>query len=223
MVLIGQSQGSRAVITACLLAHDYAPELDFKATVATGVPSGPQNFPETKAPQTAVPHQTGGGANARYSLLSVFRLKTLDSTFNPEAWLSEKAKPALEAARRGCSAEIEEAIARNNVTVENLFQKRPDAALAKAGAHQRYPAPKFTKPVFIGTGLADVTAFPEGQYNFVIAACYEGSTVEAHYYPGMDHNSAVNASLVDSIPFVKKIMSGQQISNNCKIIKPPSK
>jgi hypothetical protein len=77
---------------------------------------------------------------------------------------------------------------------------------------------KFGQPVFIGIGLADVTVFPEGQYNFVVAACHEGSTVEAHYYPGKDHNTAVNASLVDSVPFVKKVMSAQPIVSNCSLL-----
>jgi hypothetical protein len=56
----------------------------------------------------------------------------------------------------------------------------------------------------------------------VVAACHEGSTVEAHYYPGKDHNTAVSAYRVDSVPFVKKIMAGQPIVSNCNSIKPPS-
>jgi len=104
---------------------------------------------------------------------------------------------------------IDEVASQNGVTAENLFQKTPESAIARVTPFQQYPHPKFGQPVFIGIGLADVTVFPEGQYNFVVAACHEGSTVEAHYYPGKDHNTAVNASLVDSIPFVKKIMAGQ--------------
>ena len=32
-----------------------------------------------------------------------------------------------------------------------------------------------------------MTALPEDQYNFVMAACSTGSTVEAHYYPEATH------------------------------------
>jgi hypothetical protein len=108
------------------------------------------------------------------------------------------------------------------VTVDNVFRKAPEEATARAIPFQQYPTPKFAQPVFVGAGLTDVTVFPQGQYNFVMAACYVGSTVEAHYYPGKDHSGAVNASLVDSIPFVRKILAGQRIDGNCGTVKPPS-
>jgi hypothetical protein len=85
----------------------------------------------------------------------------------------------------------------------------------------RYPTPRFAKPIFIGSGLADTIALPEGQYDFVMAACHEGSTVEAHYYGEKDHGGTVNASLVDSVPFVSKLFSGQAVAGNCSSIKPP--
>jgi len=176
---VGQSQGARAALAASLLAPQYAPAFSFKGTVATGVPGAPPNTPETKAPQIAVPPRTGGGANARVALLSVFMYLSLDPAFNPAEYLSDAAKPALQVARTGCNAAIDEVVNQNRVTVENMFKKNPGAAAAAAARLQQYPAPKFTLPVFIGTGLADVTAFPEGQYNFAMAACSEGSTVEA--------------------------------------------
>jgi hypothetical protein len=55
-----------------------------------------------------------------------------------------------------------------------------------------------------------------------MAACHEGSTVEAHYYEGSDHSGAVNASLVDSVPFVKKLLAGQRIAGNCHNVRPPN-
>lgn len=41
VVLVRQSQGARAVLSASALAPTYAPDFAFKATVATGVPGGP--------------------------------------------------------------------------------------------------------------------------------------------------------------------------------------
>jgi len=46
----------------------------------------------------------------------------------------------------------------------------------------------------IGSGLAMVIAFPEGQYDFVMTPL-SGSTVEATL-SGKDHSGTVNASLV---------------------------
>ena len=222
VVFIGQSQGSRAVLFASLVAQQYAPTLRLKGTVATGVTAGPPFAPETKAKQIPVPPLAGGGANARLAVESLFRFRALDPSFHPADYLSDAAKPAFEAARTACNAAIEQAVNQNGVTTENVFRTNPEAAATKAAPYLRYPRPKFVHPIFIGTGLDDVTAYPEGQYNFIMAACYEGSTVEAHYYAGKDHSAAVNASLVDSVPFVRKILAGQQIISNCDQVRPPS-
>lgn len=63
--------------------------------------------------------------------------------------------------------------------------------------------------------------YPEGQYNMAVAACHEGSAVETHYYPGLDHSGTVNPSLVDSLPFVRKALAGQALPGNCEVLKPP--
>jgi hypothetical protein len=145
----------------------------------------------------------------------------IDPSFHPSDYLSDAGKPVFEAARRGCTAEAAKVADGNHVTGENLLNKEPVDAAAKAAPYEQYPNPRFAHPVFIGTGLTDVTVFPESQYNFVIAACYAGSTVEAHYYPGRDHGGTVNASLVNSVPFVRKILAGEPIASNCSSLKPP--
>jgi pimeloyl-ACP methyl ester carboxylesterase len=190
VVIVGQSQGAHAAISAALLARDYASDIRLKGTVATGVPGFSPLVPNTKAPQIPAPPRTGGGFNAASTVLGLLRYLALDPTFSPGDYISDDAKPILEAA-------------------------------TKAAPLQQYPALGFAQPVFIDTGLADVTAFPEGQYNVVMAACYAGSIVEQHYYPGKDHSGTVNASLVDSIPFVKKLLTGQKIDGNCASVKPP--
>ena len=222
VILIGQSQGSRAVLSASLLARQYAPTFKFKGTVATGVALAAPASLETKAPQIPVPPRTGGGANARLAVESLFRFVALDGKFDPADYLSDGAKLVFEAARTGCSAAIEKAADQNGVTTENVFKKNPEAAVANAAGYLRFPRTSFAHPVFIGTGLDDVTALPQSQYNFIMAACYEGSTVEAHYYPGQDHSGTVNASLVNSMPFVKKLLAGQRITSNCNTVTPPA-
>jgi len=218
VVIVGQSQGAHAALSASLLAGTYAPVLRLKGTVATGVPGTPPFAPDTKAPQIPVPRGRGVGLAVNF----LFTFLALDPTFRPADYLSDGGKAVFEAARTGCNADIALVADRNHVTVENAFRKKPEDAAAKAAPFQQYPIPKFLQPVFIGTGLSDVTVAPEGQYNFIMAACYAGSAVEAHYYPGKDHGGAVNASLVDSVPFVKEILAGERIDGNCGSVKPPS-
>ena len=220
VVIVGQSQGAHAALSAALLAHDYAPLIKLKGTVATGVPSREGFLPDTKAAQIPVPLRTGGGLNAALTVLSLYAYMAVDPAFKPDEYLSDAAKPAFDLGRTACLDAMIPAAVQNKITVENALKKAPDQNALNG--NQQYPAPKFAQPVFIGTGLADVTVLPEGQYNFVMAACYLGSNVEAHYYPGKDHGGTENASLVDSVPFVKKLFAGKPIASNCATVKPPA-
>jgi pimeloyl-ACP methyl ester carboxylesterase len=222
VVIVGQSQGAHAALSAALLASEYAAGVKLLGTVATGVSIYSPFFPPTRAPQIAVPQHIGGGQNAVSPLLRLYMFMVLDPAFNPSEYLGNAAKPVFELARTACLTDLVQAADRNHVTAENVLKKSPEEAAAKVAGYERYPTPRFAQPVFIGSGLADVSAFPEDQYDFVMAACYAGSTVEAHYYPGKDHGGTVNASLVDSVPFVKKILAGQRIHGNCSSVKPPS-
>jgi pimeloyl-ACP methyl ester carboxylesterase len=223
VVIVGQSQGGHAALSASLLARDYSPGIKLLGTVATGVSIYAPFVPQTEAPQVALPQRTGGGANAVYPILNLYAFMALDRGFNPSDYLSDAATLVFDLARTACLPDLALAAERNQVTVENGLKKTPDEAIAHAASYERYPTPRFAQPVFIGSGLADVTAFPEGQYNFVMAACYAGSIVEAHYYPGKDHGGTVNASLVDSVPFVKKVFAHQSIAGNCSSVQPPPK
>jgi len=48
-----------------------------------------------------------------------------------------------------------------------------------------------------------------------------GSVVGTQHYPGQDHGGAVIASLVDSVPFVKKLFAGQPVAGNCATLRTP--
>lgn len=222
VVIVGQSQGAHAALSATLLAKSYSPSIHVRGTVATGVSIYTPFQPPTKAPQIGVPQHTGGGLNAAVTVLQLYTFLSVDSTFNPSDILSDAAKPVFELAKTACLTDLMSAADQNHVTVENAFKANPEKAAAIAAPYERYPTPRFVRPVFIGTGLADVTAFPEGQYDFAMAACYLGSTIEMHYYAGRDHSGTVLASLVDSVPFVKKAFAGEAIAGNCSTIAPPN-
>ena len=219
VVIVGQSQGAHAAISASLLATSYAPDVHLKGTVATGVPGDPPFAPETKAPKIPTPPHVGGDF-AAFGLMNLLTYHILEPSLNPSDYLTDAARPVFELLRTGCS-EVLQASRKAGLTVDNEFKKSLAAVAANAAPYKQYPTPKFVHPVFIGSGLADTTVFPEAQYNFVEAACYAGSRIEAHYYPGKDHGGTVNASLVDSVPFVKKVFANQSIVGNCDSIQPP--
>ena len=90
-----------------------------------------------------------------------------------------------------------------------------------ASAVDAYPTLRFDHPVLIGAGLDDKGVLAEEQYEIALDACRAGSTIEIHYYAGKDHGGTVNASLVDSLPFVKKTLAGEPVTGNCASIGPP--
>lgn len=221
VVIVGHSQGAHAGLSAALLAKDYAPTINVLGAVADGLSVYAPFDPTVKAPHVVVPDRTGDGFNGLLPLLNLYMYATLEPAFDPSVYLSDGAKPVFEALPKLCEADLEKVVNANDVTAENALKKTPDEAIAHAAEYERYPTPAFTKPVFIGSGLADTIALVEGQYNFSMAACRSGSTVEAHYYSGKDHGSTVNASRADSTPFVSKLFNGEPVSGNCSTIKAP--
>ena len=219
VVIVGQSQGAHAALSAGMLAGKYAPDIKLKGTVATGVPWFPELPPPVKASYIPVPPL--GSAAALVFVLRLFELRVVSPDFRPGDYLSDAAKTAFEAARTGCNQAITSSLTQNQVTAGNVYKKDPAPEILKIAPAQQYPFPKFAQPVFIGAGLADVTVWPEAGYDFAVAACATGSVVQMHYYPGQDHSGTVNASLVDSVPFVKKLLAGEKIENGCGGFKPP--
>ena len=204
VVIVGQSQGGHAALSATLLAKAYAPSINIKSTVATGVP-GPQSF-------ARLAHQ----GSSTVLLLMLYRRMAIDPAFRPSDYLTEAGKPLFEAAGKTCPQPGSPPIA-----VETLFKKMPEDLIASAA--DAYPTLRFDHPVLIGAGLDDKSILAEEQYSIAMDACRSGSTIETHYYVGKDHGGAVNASLVHSVPFVKKTLAGEAVTGNCDSIGPPTK
>jgi len=198
VVIVGQSQGAHAALSAAGLASEYAPTVRIRGTVATGV-AGPKY-----------------GASRRTStflFLILHKFETVDPAFRRSDYLTEDGERSY--------AEFATTCVRPGQTLplEGVLKVWPDHA--KIAAVEDWPTLRFAHPVFIGTGLADAAASPDGQYDTAAAICRAGSIVETHYYPGQDHGGTVNASLVDSVPFVRKLFAQQQVAGNCATLKPP--
>ena len=200
VVIVGQSQGSHAALSAAGLATTYAPTLRIRGTVATGVAGGPQ--------------WRASRRTSTFLFLVLHKFQALDPAFEPSDYLTDAGKRGFAAAITSCPRPGDPTI-----PFDDVLKVMPDRA--KTEAMEDYPTLRFAQPVFIGTGLADTAAAPEFQYGIAAAACRAGSIVETHYYPGQDHGGAVNASLIDSVPFVKRLFAGQPVTGNCATLKAP--
>jgi hypothetical protein len=199
VVIVGQSQGAHAALSATGLVTAYAPTLRILGTVVTGVAGG-QQFSASRRSST-------------FLFLILHKFQAMDPTFQPSDYLTEAGMRSYAAAATTCVRPG------SNVPLDDVLKVWP--ARAKVAAVEDWPTLRFAQPVFVGTGLADTAVLPEFQYGIAAAACRAGSIVETHYYPGQDHGEAANASLVDSIPFVKKLFAGQPVAGNCATLKEP--
>ena len=135
---------------------------------------------------------------------------------NPAEVFTPTALPLVEQARTSCVYPLEADVSQLELTdAETLVPGGLDEALTPIVQRITYPTLKFKIPVFTGTGEEDIDVPTASQLALIADTCAAGSVVEAHVYPGQDHNGTVNTSLVDSIPFVKKVLAGQPITSTC--------
>jgi acetyl esterase/lipase len=224
IVVVGQSQGAQAAISVAGLASQYAPEITVRGTVATGVP-----FIRPPEPGSEYAARPSNGQSDKpdptltYRLLVLYLVARLVPDFKFEEYVSDRAMPTVVLARTECYPAILKSAQAAELTPSNAYRGKDIATLrAAVFPYLMYTTLKFEHPIFVGTGTDDHDVDPKlAQYSLVKAACEAGSTIEHHYYSGLDHGATVNASLADSIPFVKKLFAGEAIHSNCGSVQPP--
>ena len=222
IVLVGQSQGSGAALGAAWLAPRYSPELHIIGAVATGLVVEFATKANTAHPPLPVSFDDPAEMDAAYAML---RVEGTDQSLHPEIDLRSVMTPSgialSHVARTACLIDLFKKAKAEGLSGSDLFT--PALKEFEAGEKEASQIPDgfIGVPVFAGTGLADYEASLPGQYNAVAAMCDAGSAVSWRRYPGLTHNGAVNASLVDSIPFVQDLMAGKTMNGDCKSIAVP--
>ncbi len=212
VVIVGQSQGGGAAFATAGIAPSYAPELGIRGTVATGVPYptsrwlDPPPRPEPNRPDRTI----------AYVLYMGLFAEQIDPALTPDKLFTPRALPILDLARIACIGPLEADVVSAGLARANAYQPALRAALAKILPALMYSTLKLPQPVFIGTGQDDHDVAPSSQLALVKDACAAGSVVEAHLYAGLNHGETVNASLKDSLPFVRKVLAGEPIAPVCE-------
>ncbi len=210
IVIVGQSQGGGAAFATAGIAPAYAPELGIRGTVATGVPyfKSADELP-TRDPNR--PDPTIG-----YSLYVGLLAQQVNPSLAPTEMFSPAALPVFELARTTCVGPLEADVVGAGLMHGNTFRPGFRAAVAPLLPTFSYTTLKLPQPVFIGTGEEDRDVAPSTQLALVKDACAAGSVVEAHLYAGLSHSPTVNASLKNSLPFVRKVLAGERIDPVCE-------
>ena len=211
VVLVGQSQGGAAVFATAGYAPSYAPELGIRGTVATGTPYfAAEARPElTTRPRDAVDPTLG------YSFLLLSLVEQVDPDFSLRDYVTDAALPVVLGTAKTCYHEIARQIMDRRLTSNLAYKKDPAPVFAKAFALTGYPTLAIKTPVFLGTGGRDRDVPPKMQLQLGTDSCAQGSTVEQHLYPELNHSGTVNGSTIDSVLFVHKAFAGEKIAGNC--------
>ncbi|MCU1646010.1 MAG: lipase [Nocardia sp.] len=207
-VVVGQSQGGGAAVVTARYATEFGgPGLDYRGGVGTGVPAyiedillplGP-GVPPVKLPA----HSTG------YVLYILNGLRATYPELNIESYLNDSGRYWLDRANGSCLESLGEELTANNVVVGNLFSRPLSQIPDLQGMLSRVmglPESGYDKPLFMGQGLLDTDVIMPATLAFAAKLQANGQPVTLHTYP-TTHDGTVNASLPDSVPFVRNLFS----------------
>ncbi len=215
VVIVGQSQGAGAAFATAGLAPDYAPDLDIRGTVATGIPfitPAVLHPPPAEVRLAEIGHPQPTFA---YNLYIALLMEQHDPGLTTSQLVTKAAAPLLDLARTSCVTRLFSDVSAARMNRAEGLASTYASAFELILPELEYTTFKLRQPVFIGTGTEDHDVPPKGQLALVEKACAAGSTVEAHLYAGLNHGQTVNASLKDSLPFVRKVFAGEPITPVC--------
>lgn len=220
IVLVGQSQGAGAGLGAAWLAPTYAPELNVRVAVLTGLVT---SIATARTHNKSATYSDPTRMDAGFAML---RFAGTDHALHPEAQLDSYLTPVgrimLQTALHGCLHDLFDKARTLGLRDGRAMFSRPIAPIdADMESHFTLPDGRLTMPVFVGTGLADREAGTGGQYDAVHTMCAAGSHVDWMVYPGLTHGGAVNGSFRDSSAFVDKVFAGRLPPSNCASISVP--
>ncbi len=209
VVLLGQSQGGGAVFATAGYAPVYAPEIEVRATVATGTPHMNRRNAASFPPDRVNP-------TLAYAMYVMRTAQVFDPTLKADEVFTPLALPVYAESEALCVGPLERAVVDAGLTSANtLIPVGAGRALALVGKSFAYATLKLPQPLFMGTGGADVDVSTEQQVALARDACAAGTNLVQHVYPGLDHSATVNASLADSIPFVRQVLAGEAVASTC--------
>lgn len=216
VILMGHSQGAGAVFSAASYAPAYAPELNIRGTVTTGIPY--MTATTLKALVTDPAKAQQPDSSVVYALLAVATYQAQNPRFDPSSILLPKATPSYKATSKLCLTPLKKKVEQDKLTQTNSFQTNALAKLAPAFKTMTYLTLKLKQPLFVGIGDKDRDIPPAMQLALVHDTCTAGTIVQAHLYHGKDHGGTYQAALPDVTAFIRTVMGHGQITPICRPI-----
>lgn len=218
IIIAGQSQGGAAAFGAASYAQTYAPDLNVKGTIATGV------IYRKKDADSAVITQINRfkpNPALAYTILGFHVAQQFDSSLKTLDVFTEKGAKLVDHSRSQCIGDIFSDVAFEQLSNADALLEQPTTkyqALQQfmAEKYAYYPTLKVSHPVFIGTGAEDRTPDARSQLQLVKDACEAGSKIQFKLYYGHGHSEAVPRSLNDAQDFAQRVLQGREVENTCQ-------
>jgi pimeloyl-ACP methyl ester carboxylesterase len=211
VLLAGYSQGAGAVFGAAALQPAYAPDLDIRGVITTGM--------SYTTPETVATMRNETANQPSYTLIYPLYIALVAQQFDPALketdMFSDKALPLFEATRHACLGQLVIDVLSSGLTRNEGLKPGYATALDKIVPLLDYPSLKVPKPVFMGVGELDHDAPARLQLQLAKNACAAGTTIEAHLYAGATHDAAVALSLPAALRFADRVMAGETITPVC--------
>ncbi|MBH0778272.1 alpha/beta hydrolase [Nocardia bovistercoris] len=206
--VVGQSQGGAAAVFTARHAVEFGRgELDYRGAVATGVPAYIENILLPIGP--GVPPVALGPHTTAYIFYILDGLRTTYPDLAIESYLTESGRRWLERGRTACVGAFGDELAAAGVVIGDQFTRPlseiPDL-LGKLTRTMGLPETGFDRPLFLGQGARDTDVITPATLLYTTRLQVNGQPVTVHVYP-TDHSGTVNASLTDSIPFVRGLFN----------------
>ncbi|WP_430332930.1 lipase family protein [Rhodococcus sp. ACT016] len=205
-VAMGQSQGGQATMFTARLATEYAPELDYRGAVATGVPSNIENLLPLGGP--AFPKLPLKGTTV-YIANVLDGLRAARPDLDVDSYLTPLGKTILDDVEHDlCYSDARTKYA--DVSIGQLLSRPLDATIVGAARDiLTVPTSGYDRPIFIGQGLQDIDVPAPLTLKLAADLALNGVDFAFHTYP-TDHLGTVPASEKDSTPFVAALFAGEE-------------
>ncbi|GGO80404.1 lipase family protein [Wenjunlia tyrosinilytica] len=203
---VGQSQGGQASLFTGDGAERYAPELDFRGTVATAPPS------QWKLTVSVLPNKPEDPANPLLPMILAGVASTHPQGFDPADYLTPLGlRYYRDAKRSSCLDAVTAKMAADHVTVgqfQTLDETRTAKLVELLEGVGEVPIAKYGAPVYIAQGTADRTVYPPATALTAKQLAAAGTDVTFKFYVGADHGGVMKAALPDLLAWAAKRFEG---------------
>jgi hypothetical protein len=232
LIVVGHSQGAHAAFGVGLLQRGYAPELDLRGVVATGLPAEGGFAPLDDGAASTIVRAPPIDPLTRRDPVRRLDMTRFDSWFVvvlkyfpsyslavpgfvPGEWATPRTMAILQDFDRGCSSDKVAALFRDRPQPDGLLRQDVSLLEEQVARYRRYPTPRFTMPVFLGIGRQDSATAPELSFNVARAACAQRSRMTVRFYDGGTHATMVLPAQRDILAFAAAAMAGRRLPGNC--------